>query len=298
MKRNLSKGNPSLRSRIPWTPYLFIAPFIISFIVFFIYPAGYSLFLSFTKYSGRGLPKLIGLSNYSALFNYRFFWQAIGNSLCYFVAAIIPSVIISFLIAYAIHSPNVRYKSLFKIGIYLPQTMAAVAASLVFIVIFGTRTGVLNKLLGLSIPWLEQAMYTRWSVVILLIWRGIGWYMLIYLSGLATLDHSVIESAKVDGATGLRVMTRIVIPIMRPIFAYTIIIGMINSIKIYTEPRVLLMNVTTLPPAVQPAVAMLVTYVQSGAFGMASAIGWVLFLLIFAIYLVLYCGLGFGREES
>ena len=297
MRSHVLSGKPKPRLRFPWTPYLLIAPFILSFLLFFLYPAGYSLYLSFTKFNGLGMPKWVGIANFTALFQYGFFWKAVQNTLFYMVAGIIPATVLSFSIAYAIHSPCAKYPSLYKMCIYLPQTMAAVASSLVFVVIFGTKSGVLNRLLGLSVPWLEKAPYTPWAVVILITWRGIGWYMLVYLSGLATLDVSMLESARVDGANGLQVLLRIVVPMMRPIFAYTIVVGSINSLKIYTEPRVLLTQVASLPPAVQPVVGMLVNNVQSGIFGMASAIGWILFVLIFLIYQIFYVGFGFGREE-
>lgn len=213
------------------------------------------------------------------------------------IAGIVPGITLSFLLAVLIHSRYVKWKTFYKICIYLPQTLATVAASLIFIVILGTNTGVINSLFHTRIPFLENPEYTRWAVVAVITWRGIGWYLLIYLAGLSNIDTEVIESARIDGANAFGMLLKITIPLMRPIFSYTIVIGTINSLKIYTEPKVLLSTVAALPVSVQPVVAMLVNNVQGGVFGMASAIGWVLFVLIFTVYMILYKGLGFGKEE-
>jgi ABC-type sugar transport system permease subunit len=279
-------------------PYLFIAPFFISFLVFFLYPAAYSFYLSLTRYNGAGAPRFVGLRNYITLFKYDFFWQAVRNTFFYVIFGVGPSIILAFLLSVVIYSRNVKWKTLYKILIYLPQTMATVAASLVFIVLLGTNTGVINRLLGLSIPFLEDPYITRWAVILLLTWRGIGWYLLVFLAGLATIDPEVLESARVDGARAWQSLIRITVPMMRPIFAYTIVIGTINCLKIFTEPRVLLLSATALPVMVQSVVTMLVNNVQGGVFGSASAIGWVLFVIIFSVYMILYKGIGFGREEG
>ena len=285
------------KRKIKRIPYLFISPFFFIFIFFFLYPAFYSLYLSLTKFSGFGSPRFVGIENYRILFQYDFFWQAVANTFFYVIAGIVPGITLSFLLAVLIHSRYVKWKTFYKICIYLPQTLATVAASLIFIVILGTNTGVINSLFHTRIPFLENPEYTRWAVVAVITWRGIGWYLLIYLAGLSNIDTEVIESARIDGANAFGMLLKITIPLMRPIFSYTIVIGTINSLKIYTEPKVLLSTVAALPVSVQPVVAMLVNNVQGGVFGMASAIGWVLFVLIFTVYMILYKGLGFGKEE-
>jgi ABC-type sugar transport system permease subunit len=287
----------ALKKKNVWTPYLFIAPFLLSFMIFFLYPAAYSFFLSFTRFSGVGTPRFMGLRNYIALFQYNFFWHSIFNTFFYVIFGVAPGIATAFIFSIAIYSRFIKWKTFYKIMIYLPQTMATVAASLVFIVLLGTNTGVINTVMRTKIPFLENPVYTRWSVILLLLWRGTGWYMLVFLAGLATINSEILESARVDGAKAWQSLLFITIPIMRPIFAYNIVIGTINCLKIFTEPRILLLSAHSLPVTVQSVVAMLVNNVQSGAFGTASAIGWVLFVIIFGVYMILYKGIGFGREE-
>lgn len=110
-----------------------------------------------------------------------------------------------FLLALAVKSKFVgRMRSVYKPLIFLPQICAVVASSLCFKIIFGERVGVINQILGKTIPFLTDPAWMRWTVVTLLSWRGIGWYFIIYLSGLTTIGEDITEAASIDGASGLQ----------------------------------------------------------------------------------------------
>ncbi len=287
---------PAGRMRDRFIPYLFIMPFLFSFIFFFFIPAFYSLYLSLTRYAGFGKIIYIGLNNYISLFQFGFFWMAVGNTFFYLFMHSVPVMILSFLLAVSIHSKLIRAKSLFKIGYFLPVTMASVAASLIWKVILGTRSGAINALLGTQLPFLDNTQWFRMSVVVVISWKSIGWFMTVYLAGLSTVSNEIKESALVDGASPFQALIHITIPIMKPIFLFAFIMDTLTSLKLFAEPRLLLAS-SSIPPEVNTIVGILVDNLQSGMFGKASAIGWVLFYMVLIISLIQLKILG-GKENQ
>lgn len=277
-------------------PYLFLAPFMLLYTLFFFWPAVYSLVLSFYKYSGYGKPKWVGLQNYVNLFKYETMWHALGNTVFYFVFSFIPIMVFSFLLAYAVRSNYARrLRSVYKPLIFLPQICAVVASALCFKIIFGERVGVINQLLGSQIPFLTDPKWMRVTVVVLLAWRGVGWYFIIYLSGLTTIGDDLIEAAKIDGATGIQSLRHIVLPLMKPTFLVAFITNAIGSFKIYTEPNLLLAQNYDPSPKVAPYINLVINSMSGGQFGMAAATGWILVLVILILTVVQLKVLG-GEE--
>lgn len=262
-------------------PWLFLLPFILVYAGTFLYPAFYSLYLSFFKYKGYGEAKFIGISNYKNLLTYRTMWVCLGNTLFYFIASYIPTMLISFLLAVMVRSKTLkRFQRIYKPIIFLPQICAVVASSLLFQIIFGGQVGVINQLLGTQIPFLSDLHYMKWPVVVLITWRGVGWYFVIFLAGLTNISEEVEEAALVDGANAFQNLTNIIIPLMKPSFMLTSITYAIGSLKLYSEPNVLLGGKSEAPLQVAPYVNIVTTNVNSGNFGMAAAAGWLLVLLI------------------
>lgn len=278
---------PRRRRTSKLTPYLFILPFMLFYVIFFLYPAIYSLVLSFFSYKGYGSARFIGLQNFANLFTYGTMWQSLANTLFYFVSSFVPVMILSFLLALAVRSKFVRrFQFLYKPLLFLPQICAVVATSLSFKIIFGERVGVINQILGTSIPFLSNLDLMKWPVVILITWRAIGWYFIIYLSGLTTIGEDVLEAATIDGASAWQTVFHITIPLMRPTFMLAFITNAIGSLKLYTEPNLLLAQNYDPPAQVAPYVNLIVNNMQGGNFGMACAAGWFLVLVILILTLV------------
>ena len=261
-------------------------PFIVVYLATFLFPALYSLVLSFYKYKGYGTAKFVGFNNYKSLLNYSTMWKCLGNTLFYFIMSYIPTMLISFCLAVLVRSKTLkRFQRFYKPIIFMPQICAVVAASLIFQIIFGGDVGVINQLLGTKIPFLTDLKYMKWPVVALITWRGIGWYFIIFLAGLTTISEDVEEAALVDGATPFQKMIHVILPLMRPTFMLTSITYAIGSLKLYTEPNVLLSR-TEAPLQVAPYINIVTTNVNGGNFGMASAAGWLLVILIIACTLL------------
>lgn len=281
-----------------WAPFLFILPFIVSWLVFFLFPSIYSFVLSFFAYKGYGVAKFIGFRNYVNLINYPTLWRTLLNTIIYFVLHFAPTMVISFLLAVMVKSKLVRrYQKIYKPIIFIPQICAIVASSLAFKVIFGGNVGVINQLFGTEIPFLTDTSYMRYAVVALMIWRAVGWFFIIYLSGLTTIDDEIEEAARIDGASPVQFLLRVTIPLMKPIFMFAFITNAISSFKLFTEPNLLLGTDNVAPMTVAPYVNIISSNIQGGNFGMASAAGWILFLIILILTLMQFKLFKRGNEQ-
>lgn len=266
-----------------------LGPFFILHLIFTVFPAAYSFVLSFFKYRGYGEATFVGLDNYKNLLGMGSTWRQMGNTMIYYVSHLIPCLVIGFILAYAVYSMvGKRAQRIYKPIFYLPQICATVAASMVFGVIFGTNIGVINQLLGTSIPFLTDLNYIKIPVIVLIIWRTMGWYFLILLSGMSTVSNDLIEAARLDGANRWQQVRYVILPVMKPIISFLIITETMSSIKIYTEPALVTNNVTatSMPIAAAPFVNVIVSNLDGGQFGMASAAGWILFAVILVFTLI------------
>jgi len=138
-------------------PYIFIAPFLIFFVIMFVVPSIYSFGLSFFRYKGYGEGRFIGLDNYIAILSYHVFWTELGNTIFYWLAHLLPLMIGAFLLAILIRSKLIKGQAFFKPIIFLPNIITIVAAALVYQSLFSTRYGVINTLSGIQIPFGHSA---------------------------------------------------------------------------------------------------------------------------------------------
>lgn len=268
-------------------PYLYISPFMIMFLLFFAIPAGYSLVLSFYKYKGYGTMAFAGFDNYKSLLSYGAFWKSVRNTLFYFIAHLLPVMAGAFLIAAALRSKAMqRMQKILKPVLFLPQVVPVMAATLIFKIMFSTRSGVINQMFHLNVPWLDNRSTMRWIVVLLIVWRSLGWFMVVFLSGLTTINDDLYEAADLDGASAWQRLVKITIPLMKPFFLFAFMMDAISSFKIYTEPNLLVASEAKTPVDVAPMMNMVTNNIRSGSFGMASAAGWLLFIVILVISMV------------
>jgi ABC-type sugar transport system permease subunit len=274
---------PVRRKRRRWSdilaPYLFILPFILAFLFFFLGPAIYALVVSFFKYKGYGSATFVGLRNYQNMLNYGVFRTELKNVFFYWIAHALPMMIISFLLAVLVYSKLIVHKRIFKPIIYMPQIVSTVAAALLFQNFFGTKYGILNSLLGVEIPWLTDMTLARWAVVVVLIWRGTGYWFVVFLAGLTNISEEVMEAAIVDGTNAWQRLVRITVPLMRNSLLFAFVVDGIVTLRIFTEPNVLGGKPGTLAAVgMAPVLNLLVESIRSARFGQAAAVGWLLFI--------------------
>lgn len=279
-----------VRRRIRWgdtlAPYLFIAPFVIAWLTLFLGPALYSLVLSFYRFKGYGTATFVGWSNYSSTVQYHVFWTMLQNTVFYWLAHVIPLLVFAFLLALLVRSDLVKGKRFWKPVIFLPNVIAVVASALVFQSLFGTQYGVINTIFGTEVPWLQDTTLTRYIVVLLLVWRGVGWWFVIFLAGLTSISPEVEEAALVDGASPWQQLLYVTLPLMRNTFLFAFVIDAIGSFRLFTEPNVLVSRGGIAPDAVAPLLNLLLGNLRDARFGQASAVGWLLFVIVVAVTFV------------
>jgi len=268
--------------------YAFIAPFVLLFIGFSAFPDVYTLILSFQHYAGYGTATAAGLQNYDALLHYPVFWTELENTLEYWVLHAVILIPVAFVLALVVRSKSVRGKSAWRAIIFLPQVMSIVAVTLAFQVMFASPSGAINHLLGLHVAWLTDFDITKWVVVALLVWQGLGFWFVVFLSGLTSIDPAVEEAAMIDGAGVIRRAISIVVPLMKNVFLFAVVIDAITSMALYTQPTVLAASQGVLDPSVAPLSSLVVVNLQSSSFGQSAAAGWLLFLLTIVVSIAVF----------
>lgn len=266
-------------------PYLFIAPFIASFLVLFVGPAVYSLVLSFYRYRGYGAATYVGTENYRSLLGYHQFWASWNNTIVYWIGSATITIVISFLLAVLVYFNAIKGKSLYRPVIFLPNVMAAVAAALVFQTIFAPESGALNSLLGTDIAWDQDSVFGKLAVIGLRSWHSIGWFFVIFLAGLTTINPELYDAARVDGARAWQSLWSITIPLMRPTFLFAIVTISIYSLRMFAEPN-LLFSTGLAPSRFQPIMNQLYLNLRAGEFGSASAVAWLIFIPILVVSVI------------
>jgi ABC-type sugar transport system permease subunit len=279
--------------------YAFIAPFLIVFILFSAFPDVYTLILSFQNYAGYGSATAAGVQNYNALLHYPVFWTELENTLEYWVLHAVILIPVAFVLALVVRSKSVRGKSAWRAIIFMPQVMSIVAVTLAFQVMFASPYGAINHLFGLHVAWLTDFAITKWVVVALLVWQGLGFWFVVFLSGLTSIDPAVEEAAMIDGAGTVRRAISIVAPMMKNVFLFAIVIDAITSMALYTQPTVLAATQGVLNPSVAPLSSLVVVNLQSSSFGQSAAAGWLLFLVTIIVSIVVFGSFRFfGRSGA
>ncbi len=267
--------------------YLFIAPWIIGFLLFDAGAIISSLFISFTNWSALSAPAYVGLANYDKLFADDLFYKAMSNSLYYGIGSVGLGTIVSFLLALLLNQ-NVWGISLFRTIFYLPSVVSGIAVAILWIMILHQDFGLVNSFLaffGIKGPgWLVQPEWAMPSLILMSLW-GAGGSMVIYLAGLQSVPIHLYEAAEIDGANTFGKFWNVTVPMMSPVILYNLIVGFIASIQGF----VLVYIMTNGGPANATLVYGL--YIYRTAFinfmmGYASALAWILLVVIIIITVI------------
>lgn len=219
--------------------YSFIAPSMFFFIVFLFIPLIAAVYLSFTRYNIYNAPEWIGLVNYERLFNDDLFWLGLRNS---FIYLIVTPVLITLSIALAIVvNRKIRGIFIFRTIYYIPAVTSVVAVGMIFEIVFAEPAGLINGVL-LSLGIIERPINFLThpdsilaSIMMVTIWRGIGFYMVIFLAALQSVPEELYEAAAIDGANRLQQHWHITVPGIRPAIIFVAIISSISALKVFEE---------------------------------------------------------------
>ncbi len=227
-------------NRYKLTPYLFLLPAIALLGLTVFLPAIQAFSLSFTQYEYdlTQAPQWVGLANFQRLWSDKVFWQTISNTLIYLVGVVPVLVILPLLLAILVNQ-KLRGINWFRTAFYTPVVISMVVAGIAWKALY-TQNGLLNQFLakiGLSdgIPWLTEPKLAIWSVMLVTIWKGLGYYMVIYLAGLQAISPELYEAAAIDGSDGWQKHLDITIPLMRPYLFLVTVISAISATKVFEE---------------------------------------------------------------
>ncbi len=267
---------------------LFLAPSLLLIGVFFIVPvvAGFALSLTdFDLYSIGDIRNLrfVALRNYRELAGNGVFWQAIGNTLYFALVGGPLTMLASLVAALMINSRLTRWKSAFRTIYFAPVVTTLVAVAVVFKYLYHPRFGVLNLALGhlgmAPIDWLGNPRLAMLSIIILAVWRGFGYTMIIFIAGLQNIPYELYEAARIDGAGAWRQFRHVTLPMLAPTFLFVGVVTAIGQLQIFGEPYVM----TRGGPLNRTLTAVMLMYDQGFRWwrmGYAASVAFVLFLIV------------------
>jgi len=263
---------------------IFILPAIVGTFIFIVIPIFCSLGLSFTKWDLLNPIQFVGLENYKDLFSEQLFYKLLKNTVVYAVSVSILGVIIPLVLA-AILNSKIRGSELYKTAYFLPFITPMIVIGIVWEWIFDPNIGVLNNILNLHINWLYDVHYAMPALIIVSVWKLIGYNMVIFLSALSGISQSLFEAAKIDGATPVQTFKNVTVPLLSPTIFFVVIITAISSFQVFD----LIYLMTQGGPLDSTNVLVYAIYKNAFEYfnvGKASAIAYVLFTIILVLTLV------------
>ena len=282
----------SPKSRENLTGYLFIAPWLIGFLVFTLGPFIQSFYLSFTRYNIVQPPKFIGLSNYRMmLFDDELFWKSLWVTIRFALCSVPMVLVVGVLLALLLNS-NVKGIAAFRTIFYLPSIIPTVATTSIFMWILNPQVGMVNQILdliGIKGPaWLSDPTWTPWSLVFMSVW-GAGGSMVIYLAGLKDIPTYLYEAATIDGAGPIQKLRAVTLPMLSPVIFFNLVMGIIGTFQYFTQA--FMISKGQGGPEDSTMFYALYMFQRSWKYmdmGYGSAMAWVLFVLIILITAVIF----------
>lgn len=274
-------GSTSVRVR-PWVPWAFLAPVILFFLVFFIAPFGFVIYVSFHTWNMLSPMQWVGLSNYSNLLADPIFRQVVENTALFTIASLVVVPGLAILIALLL-STRVRFHGIWRTLFFSPMLTSQVAIALIWGFLLNPIYGPIDALVAaLGFPvqqWLYAPNEVLWVIVAISTWQTVGYYAVIYLAGLQSIPNELYEAASLDGATPTAAFRHVTLPMLKETHLFVWVILTINSLQIFIPIYIL----TGGGPANSSNVILL--YIYNTAFhylnmGSASAMSVVLFLVI------------------
>ena len=269
--------------------YLFLLPNFLGFIVFTLIPVAMALFYSFTNYDGNKKMDFVGLDNFIKLFSDSSFVISLQNTIIYTIVTV-PLIIVLSLLVSVLMNNGVKGAPVYRAIMLFPHIASIVAVTVVWQFLYNAKSGPINQILrsiGIANPpsWLSDKKTALLAVMIMIIWKGIGYYMITYLAGLRGIPKDQYEAATVDGANAWEKLIYVTVPNLRPVTFYATIMCIINSFQVFTPIYVM----TKGGPGRATSVLVLKIYEDAFVnykFGYASAEAMILFLLILVVTLI------------
>jgi cellobiose transport system permease protein len=280
---------------VKWSPYLYIAPFFVVFGVVGLFPLLYTSYLSLFDRDLLDLEgTFIGLGNYTELLRDSQFWTALTNTLSIFVLSTGPQIVVAVGLA-ALLNTRLRAPTGWRVGILLPYVVSLVAVGIIFANLFGPNYGLVNSVLEIfgidRIDWQGNRFFSHLAIATMVNWRWTGYNALIVLAAMKAIPKEIHEAALIDGASAARRFFSVTLPLLRPTLIFVVVTSTIGGLQIFTEPKLFDAMPGSNNGGSSNQFQTITLYMYQTAFetqhlGYASAIAWVLFLVIIVIAIV------------
>ncbi|MGG6313775.1 carbohydrate ABC transporter permease [Paenibacillus macerans] len=287
-----SKVQERIKSRrgtnIDYVGYAMIAPGYLVYFLFIFIPLLVGVYYSFTNYNFYSTPQFVGLQNYIRLLHDELFGTAMYNTLIYALLTILPQMFLGLVLA-ALLNGKVFGRVFSRASIYIPNVTSMVAVSMIWLWIYDPALGILNRMIKTfgfdPVQWLYNPDTAMLAVVVMSIWKSIGYTMIVYLAGLQSIPSSLYEAAHMDGASKIRQFFSITIPMLKPTTFFILVMSCINSFMVFEQVNIMtgggpLNSTTTVVHQIY------LRGFQDFQMGYASAMAVVLFIITLAITLI------------
>jgi len=299
-KKRWSLSNTFLNSP-KFVPYIFVSPFIIAFLIFYLYPMISTIIMSFQEI-GFGEATYVGLKNYKGLLN-KHYYSALMTSTSYTFWTILILIPLPLLLAVLLNSSNARFKNFFRSSLFMPALTSVIVAGMFFRYSFGENADTLmNSFVGLfgvgPLTWLQESTPAMIALVVLCTWRWLGVNIIYFLSGLQGIPDEIYEAADIDGANKWNKFRFITIPNLKPVIIYVLTISIFGGYKMFAESYAYWQTAT--PADIGMTI---VSYIYQTGFnnfdmGFASAIGLTLLLIVLIANLIQLKFFGLFKKEG
>ena len=227
----------SLENKKALAGFLFVLPAVCFFLVFFLYPVGFAVFTSFTKWDMARPRQFVGLTNYVNLLTDGAFLDSLAVTGYYAGVTGFLTLAIAFILALCLDRDS-RLSNFFKAAFFFPSVLSVVVAAVLFgfmTTSYGLITLVGESLFGVTIPWQASFFWAMPLVIMMTVWQRVGFYMLIFLAGLKTIPAELYDAAKVDGVTYGKLLRRIIVPLMNPIILLALVLKLTEDFRAFAH---------------------------------------------------------------
>lgn len=263
------------------TPYMFVLPYLIFFVLFRLGPSLAGLGVSLTNWQAVGTPQWVGLRNFEAMLRDPRFGDALRNTLTFTVITVPVLLVLGLALAMLLNQ-KLMGRAVGRVAVFMPYVIMSTVVGVVWTWILDKDFGLMNAYTGVQTPWLVSEAFAMFGVIITTVWWTVGYNMVLFLAGLQDIPEELYEAARIDGATGLGVFRYVTLPLLAPTTFVVIMLTIINSFQIFDQVYVM----TSGGPGT--ATLTLVQYIyttsfQFQRFGYGAAIAVVLFLILVAV---------------
>lgn len=272
--------------------YLSMAPFVVLFVIFSVFPVLFSFYLGFNQWDGFAEPRFVGFDNYLRALNDPIFQKALWNTLYLWFWSTVVTVTLALGLAVLVNEYVAFGKNWFRMVFLLPLLVAPAIAAIILRVFFTSSGGLVNLFVGSVtgtpsyFDWLGSQEWIKPLVALLVVWRWTGWYMIIFMAGLQSIPRDIYEAARMEGVGRWAIFSRITVPLLMPSIAFAVITATLGGLQMFDEPYVLTQGLGgTNNSTTTIGMYLYATAFTQFNFGLGSAVSWYIFAAVVVLTL-------------